>query len=188
MTGKLKDLTMNIDGTQNITIVVNADFREEYDKLKNNDIEVTFKKISYGRSLDANSFLWHLCSEVAKRSSKYSTDGKNEIYREAVRAKGVWKEIYIRSDAVETFIRDWSDHGVGWFADVIDEFTNKQGITYKQIHVYSGTSTYTSAEMSNVIDYVIMIANDLGIPTMTPKEMNKILGKWEKKQLKRGIA
>ena len=188
MTGKLKDLTMNRDGTQNITLIVNADFREEYDRLKDSEIEADIKKVSSRRSLDANAFLWHLCSEIAKRSSKYSADGKNEIYREAIRAKGVWKEVYIRSDAVSTFVRDWSEHGVGWFADVMDEFTNSKGVTYKQVHVYSGSSTYTSAEMSPVIDFVVLQAEDLGIPTITPKELEKLLGRWTVKQQKRGIV
>lgn len=182
MIGKLKDLTINRDGSQNLTVTVQCDFREDYDLLVGKDIKVEIKKYNRARSMSANSYLWELCGEIAKRSSKYSTDGKNEIYREAIRAKGEWKEVYIRSDAVDAFIRDWSEHGIGWFADVIDEFTNKQGVVYKQVHVYSGSSTYDSASMARIIDYVVMIANDLGIPTMTENEKERLIIKWNKKK------
>ena len=40
MTGKLRDLTMNRDGTQNITITVSADMRELFDELQENDVDV----------------------------------------------------------------------------------------------------------------------------------------------------
>jgi DNA mismatch repair protein MutL len=55
MIGKLKDLTMNRDGTQNITLTVNADFREEFDELANGEIKVEIKKYNPARSLDANA-------------------------------------------------------------------------------------------------------------------------------------
>ena len=182
MVGRLSGLTLNRDGSQNITVTIQSDFREKYDELADSDVNVEIKKVSKRRSLEANSYLWVLCDEIAKVSSKYSTDGKNEIYREAVRAKGLWQEVFIRVDAVQKFLNDWAEHGIGWFADVMDEFRGKNGDIYKQLHVYSGSSTYSSLEMSRIIDYVVMIANDLGIPTITQKEKERMLGNWAKKK------
>ena len=125
MIGKLKNLTLNPDGTQNVTITVSADFREEFDRLSKQDIDITIKKASARRSLDANAFLWHLCSEIAARSSKYSKDGKNDVYRDAIRAKGDYEPLVIREDAVERFLNRWSDKGTGWFAEVIDDYKDK---------------------------------------------------------------
>lgn len=181
MVGKLSGLTLNRDGTQNITVTVNADFAREYDELKEKQIEVTIKKASLRRSQDANNFLWHLCSEIAQRSSKYSKDGKEDVYREAIRAKGVYEPLMIRKDAVDRFVSRWREKGSGWFADVIDEYKSQ----YKIVHAYYGSSTYTAAEMSRIIDYVVLTAEDLGIPTITPKELEKLLGKWDVKQNKK---
>lgn len=188
MTGKLKDLTINRDNTQNITITINADFREEFDKLKDSEIEAEIKKVSSRRSLDANAFLWHLCSEVAKRSSKYSADGKNEIYREAIRAKGMYLDLAVMAKDIDGFMRSWGEHGIGWFADVVDTFIDENWNERNLVHAYYGTSIYTSAQLSPVIDYVVIQAEDLGIPTITPKELEKLLGKWTVKQEKRGIV
>jgi len=179
--GKLKDITLNRDGSQNVTVTVQADFREDFDALCNKDVEITIKKASVKRSLDANAFLWFLCGQIAERSSKYSKAGKNDVYRDAIRAKGVYEPLMIRADALERFINRWADKGTGWFAEVIDDYKDK----YKIVHAYYGSSTYTTAEMSRVIDYVILEAEDLGIPTITPKEMEKLLGRWTVKQEKR---
>jgi len=195
MTGKLKDLTMNMDKSQNLTITINEDFREEYDKLKDDNITIEIKKLSGRRSMDANAYLWHLCSEIAKATSKYSTDGKNEIYREAIRAKGEFEPLLVREEAVDFFIKRWSEKGTGWFAEVVDdyvdsnyEFDNIMGDTKekrKEVHAYYGSSTYDKLSMSRIIDYVVLIANDLGIPTMTEKEAEKLLTAWGKKVEKR---
>ena len=103
MTGKLSGLTMNRDGSQNITVTVEADFSSDYDALKDKDVTITIKKFSRRRSLDANNYLWHLCSEIAKRSSKFSKDGKVDVYREAIRAKGEYEPLLVRMDALERF-------------------------------------------------------------------------------------
>ena len=177
MIGKLKDLTMNRDGTQNIILTVQADFREEFDELAGKDVEVTIKKASRKRSQDANNYFWMLCSEIAKASSKYSTDGKNEVYREAIRAKGEFEVMLMRADVIPRFMLRWSDKGTGWFADVIDDYRKD----YKIVHAYYGSSTYDSVSMGHIIDYVVLIAQDLGIPTITSKEKERILELWGKK-------
>lgn len=181
MIGKLKDFTMNVDGSQNITVTVQADFRESYDELKDKELEIEIKKASHRRSLDANNFFWHLCSEIANKTSKYSKVSKEDIYREAIRAKGEYEPLLLREDAVERFINRWADKGSGWFADVIDDYKER----YKIVHAYYGSSTYDTVAMARIIDYVVLQADDLGIPTITPKELEKLLGRWTVKQEKK---
>ncbi len=178
MIGKLKDLTMNRDGTQNITITVQADFREEFDELADKDVSIEIKKYSVHRSMDANNYLWHLCSEIAKKTSKYSTSSKNDIYKEAIKAKGEFEPLVIRKEAVQKFLDRWAEKGIGWFAEVIDDYKDE----YKIVHAFYGSSTYDSTAMSKILDYVILIANDLNIPTMTPKEKERLLIAWNKKR------
>lgn len=186
---------MNRDGSQNLTLTIDSDFRETFDKLKDEKIEVEIKKLSSRRSYDANNYFWFLCGEIAKASSKYSTDGKNEVYREAIRAKGEYEPLLVREQAVDFFIKRWSQKGLGWFAEVVDdyvepvdEYEDIMGDTKerrKEVHAYYGSSTYNTASMSRIIDYVVLIANDLGITTMTEKETNKLLTAWGKKVEKR---
>ena len=178
MIGKLKDLRINRDGSQNLTVTINEDYREMFDTLKDNDINIEIKKASKRRSLEANSYLWHLCSEVAKASSKFSAEGKNGVYKEAVKEQGKFDVIYAREDAAKTFIKKWPEHGTGWLVDVKDKHSNKKGEIFYELHVYYGTSTYDSTEMAHVINYVILQAEELGIPTITPAEEERMLQRW----------
>ena len=181
MTGKLKDLTMNRDGTQNITVTISEDFREKFDELREKDISIEIKKLSRGRSLTANNYFWHLCGEIAKASSKFSADGKNEIYRDAIREKGEWEPLAIKEEAIPRFIEKFSEKGTGWFAEVIDDYRDEFGNKmegYKLVHAYYGSSTYDSASMCRIIDFVVMQAEELGIPTITENEKEKMLAKW----------
>ena len=180
---------MNMDQSQNLTITISEDFRETYDKLKEFPVNIEIKKASGRRSMDANAYLWELCGKIAKASSKYATDGKNDVYREAIKAKGEYEPLLVKTEAVPTFIAKWSYKGIGWFAELVDdyipdEYSDIMGDKvheYSVVHAYYGSSTYDTASMSRIIDYVVMIANDLGISTVTENEREKLLGAWGKK-------
>ena len=178
MIGRLKDLTINRDESQNITVTVDSDFREMFDRLKSEEVYVEIKRAAKKRSRNANDYFWYLCSEIAKASSKYSTAGKNEVYREAIQAKGEFIPLLVKKEALDGFIKKWSDKGTGWFAEVVDEWKE----IYVIVHAYYGSSTYSSATMSHIIDYVVNIANDLGIPTITSTAEAKMLEAWAELQ------
>ena len=65
MVGKLRDLTINRDGTQNITVTVSTDFRPTYDGLAGVEVDVEIKKHRKHRSLDANGYAWVLIDRIA---------------------------------------------------------------------------------------------------------------------------
>lgn len=189
MIGKLKNLSTNPDKSQNITITVTSDCRDLYDELKDSEVNIEIKKTSKRRSLEANAYLWYLCGEIAKATSKFSTNGKDDIYREAIKAKGEWAEVIVPEKGLDYFINNWSERGTGWFAEVIDDeiddFDSIMGDSpdrKKKVHVYFGSSVYSSLSMSHVIDYVVNIASDLGIPTLTENEYEKMMAAWGRKK------
>ena len=53
---------------------------------------------------------------------------------------------------------------------------------YKVVHAYNGSSTYDSLAMSHIIDYVVLIANDAGVQTMTEAEKERLITAWAKKK------
>ena len=122
MFGRLKDLTMNRDGSQNLTVTITSDIRELFDKLKDVEIVIDIKKANKRRSYEANNYLWHLCGEIAKASSKFSNDGKEDVYKEAIRKKGEFEPLLVKEEAVPTFVYRWGEKGLGWFVDIMDEY------------------------------------------------------------------
>lgn len=178
MIGKLKDLTFNGDGTQNITVTVGVNFREAYDKLKDKEVTVDIKKASKKRSLTMNSFCWALCSDIGKAMTP--PEAKEEIYRKAIKAVGVYTPYPLKNEEVETVMRRWSNNGEGWFIEVVD---NSKLDGYKLIHMYYGTSTYTADEMKLLIDWLVDQAEQMQITIPLGKaEQERLLAQWGKKQ------
>lgn len=166
MRGKLRDLTLNRDRTQNITLTVGADFREEFDRLKDKQIEVTIKPFKEKRSVSANDFCWVLCTEIG--NALRPPLPKEEVYRKAIRDVGEYEPLPIKDEAVETFQTRWAAKGVGWFADVIDDSKLKG---YKLVFAYYGSSTYDTQAMSRIIDYLVDEAQQMGLAIDRPEDM-----------------
>ena len=175
MEGWLNGLTLNRDGTQNITVTVSADFGEMYDELKDMPVEIQIKKAQKHRSMEANRYAWVLIDQIAARTHAK----RSEVYRNAIREiGGVSKDMFMQTDAVPVFREIWEKQGLGNQVEVVDE---EPGTGWASIRVYFGSSTYDSTQMSALLDSLIQDAEALGIPTITPKEEERMLGKWEKK-------
>lgn len=174
MTGRLKDLTINRDGTQNITITVQSDFREAFDELAEVDIDIDIKKHSKRRSMDSNNLAWALIDQIAAKVQKK----KSEVYREAIKdIGGVSDIVCVRDFAVEKLIKGWTSKGLGWQADT--EPSKLPGCT--NVTLYYGSSVFDTKQMSDLISILIQDANALGIPTITQAEIDKSLAVWAKK-------
>ena len=177
MEGRLTGFSLNRDGTQNVTVTVAADFGDRYDELKDAAVEVEIKKAHKHRSMEANRYAWVLIDQIAARTHTK----KSEVYRNAIREiGGVSKTMLMKEDAVPVFTEIWEKTGLGNQVEIIsvDEFG------WAEILVYFGSSTYNTAQMSALLDSLIQNAEALGIPTITPKEEERMLGKWARKKEK----
>ena len=175
MTGCLRDLTMNRDGTQNVTVTVTSDFRETFDRLKGSPISVEIKKASKRRTKSANDLCWAMCTDLGNAMKPPLP--KEEIYRNAIRDVGEYVRLQIREDAVQTFLTVWGSRGVGWFAEVAD-LSPKPG--YLMVFAYYGSSTYTQEAMSRLLDYLKADMTSLGLMIpMSKEEEERALRTWQ---------
>ena len=174
MTGRLKDLTMNRDGTQNITVTINADFRNEYDDLSKGEIRIEIKKNSGRRSLDASARAWCIIDKIAECTGV----SKNQVYRNAIREiGGVSDVVCVKNEAVQKLCEGWAEHGIGWQYDT--EPSKLEGCT--NVTLYYGSSVYDVQQMRALIDSLTQEAEAIGISTMSPDEQEKLLERWGKK-------
>ena len=173
MIGHLRDLTMNRDGTQNITITVQADFRETFDMLKDQQLDIDIRKHKEKRSLDANAYAWVLMDKIAKAQRIT----KEEVYQTAImEIGGVSTIVCVQDQAVESLRAGWRKNGLGWISDT---FPSKlDGCT--NVILYYGSSTYDTHQMSTLIDYLIDDAKLYGIETDTPATIQRYKDAWEK--------
>ena len=176
MIGKLQGLTLNRDGTQNITVTVEEDFAATFDALKDHPVTVEIKRVSKGRSKDANAMCWALCSDIGKAMTPPMD--KEQVYRRAIRAVGVYTPVTVVVWDLATIKRRWESHGVGWFGEVVDD----AGTGKKLIHLYYGSSTYTVEEMKRLLDWLVDEAQQMQIPIPLSKaEEERLLERWGKR-------
>ena len=126
-----------------------------------------------GRSLDANSMCWQICTDIANVIGTT----KEAVYKSAIREVGVYTPLPIKAEAVDAFSRIWGNHGIGWFLDVIDE-SKLPG--YKLCFAYAGSSTYDTSEMSRLIDNLVFSAKEIGIQVLSERERSLLIEKWDR--------
>ena len=177
MEGRLTGFSLTPDGDgQNITVTVAADFREEYEALRKAPVEITIKKAVKHRSMEANRYAWALIDQIAIKTHVK----KSEIYRNAIRdIGGVSQEMLMKTEAVPLFTQIWQGKGLGNQVEIID---TEEETGWSSIRAYFGSSTYDTAQMSALLDSLIQEAEAQGIPTITPKEEERMLGKWSAKK------
>lgn len=179
-TGKLVDVALDFfSGKYRLTLEVNEQqsLAEGYDEIKDCEkLAVKITKYRQKRSLDANAFCWKLLHEMAGKLGKPAED----IYRDYIRSFGVCEIIPIRKDAVERWRREWQTKGYGWITENMGECRTLKG--YYNIKCFYGSSSYTTQEMSQLIDAIVQDCKDLGIDTATYDEIERIKMLWQQNQ------
>lgn len=121
------------------------------------------------KSLTANAYMWQLCDKIAKKIKAT----KEDVYRKAIREVGAFTDgIFSRAD-VESIQANWSNNGIGWFAESHGTFGDM--VT---VRLYQGSHIYDGDQMRRLIDYIVDEAKDLGIETMTPDEIERLKQLW----------
>lgn len=178
MTGNLEQMIVGADGITHLTISTRADFREQYDKLKDKECDITIKQHKEKRSLDANAYMWVLCEKIAEVLCMDGTKTtKEDVYRETVRQLGVFRDIPMKRGYEQTLRTAWEMNGIAWITEIIDNQWSNSDFT--MVRCYYGSSVYNTAQLSRLIDALVQDCDALGIDHRTPAEINNLLSLWD---------
>lgn len=134
-------------------------------------LSIEIKPYRARRSLDANAYAWVLMDRLAEKLN----ESKVNIYREYIRHIGGNSEIVcVKNSALERLCDAWGKNGVGWVTDTLP--SKLEGCTC--VILYSGSSTYDTAQMSRLLDLIIQDCKIQGIPTETPDEIARLKALW----------
>lgn len=172
MIANLRDAIPLAGGEWLVSFVTRTPPGEWFDVLKDKPVSVEIKKESKKRSLSQNAFLWALCSDIGKALTPPLS--KDDVYRMAIKAVGVWWEKEVPYFHIETIKRRWESAGVGWFMEVVDNGNPGRKI----VRLYFGTSTYTVDELKVLIEWLIDEAEQLSIPVPAGKERMTLYHEW----------
>lgn len=168
-----KAKTIFEEGTAYICLnVPYRDARKFVGEMKNKRYEVEIKEFRQKRSSDANAYFWTLLDKLAE----VLREPKDELYRGYVKnIGGVSETVCVLDAAVEKLRKGWERNGLGWQTETAP--SKIEGCT--NVVLYYGSSTYNTAQMSRLIDFVIQDCKGCGIETLPPERLAAMLGEWE---------
>ena len=129
------------------------------------DYVCEIKRYRQKRSKNANSYMWELIGQLSQKMNKSTED----IYRNYIKEFGIFRDIEIQPDAVDTLKHVWNAYGLGWFCENVDTVNDMT-----TLRLYYGSSSYNTKQMSVLIDAVIQDCKSVGIETMTPVELSRL--------------
>lgn len=126
-----------------------------------------------GRSLDANAYCWTL---IGKLSDRLQTD-PNDIYRAYMPdVGGNYEIIPVREDKIKAWEKVWCAGHVGRMIEDMGPCRNIRG--YHNVRTYYASSDFDTRQMSRLIELVVADCKQLGIETMTPRELDALVSRW----------
>ena len=139
--------------------------------MKKRKYDADLKEHREKRSLDANAYCWVLLDKLAEATRI----PKDEIYRKAIREiGGVSDTVCVQRKAAARLCEGWASNGLGWFTERSE--SRLEGCV--NVTLYYGSSTYDTAQMSRLIDYIIEDCKALGIETLTPEKLAQMKEEW----------
>lgn len=178
MIGHLKDLMRLAGGEWLVSFTTRDDPRNTFDEMKAAAVKVEIKKASKHRSLSANNYAWVLIDQIAEKSRIKAS----EVYQNAIREIGGVSDVYgVKESAFESFKAIWIGDHLGRQVEIIPG-SNKPG--WVNVRAWKGSSDFDSSQMARLIDSLVQDAEALGIPTVPEKEVERMLGQWQKASCK----
>lgn len=125
------------------------------------DKQYEIKEHKQKRSLDQNSYAWHLITELANEMRM----SKEDMYLKMLKSYGQSEKVSIASEInPKGYFKYYEKIGTGYVKD--KEFTHYQ--------IFKGSSEFNSKEMTIFIDGIIQECQQLGINTLTHDEIAKL--------------
>lgn len=167
------NITMDFDGNMTVSFPVYKEsssavkaFNDGLNDMKDK-LSVEVKEYRRKRSLNANNYMWELCTQIA---NALRTD-KDIVYLQMLKRYGQSQMISIIKDGAEQFKR-----AVKYYEEAGESILN--GKEFVHIKCYIGSSEYDTKEMSILVDGIVSECKELGIETLTPNELSLLKERW----------
>lgn len=182
--GRFHGISRDVDGGLVISFRVFEEKKvlRRLDEIKaDGTIQITAEKVRTSRSLSANAFYWVLCGQLAAKLGISSSRMHNLLLRrygapETVDGEELICFIPDTEKAEETALEADTYH----IKPTSATKTFKDGGVRRMYKVLKGSHTYTTKEMTDLINGIVDECNHAGIATATPDEVKEMMQRYEK--------
>ncbi len=180
-TAKIKDIGRTLSG--NMTVILESrdmDIPVAVELSGLDALDVEIKKRRKRRSLDANAYYWQLLSKLAEASGI----SKNRAHNIMLSRYGQMEEydghlVYVvvpdTPDGAEKALEAETYH----IKPTSQVQKGADGTLFRTYKMLRGSSTYDTKEMSHLIDGLVGECRELGIETLPPRELERMMAAYE---------
>ena len=148
---------------------------ERLDGLSGKELEVEIKPFKKRRGPRANSYFHVLCTKIAEKIGVSMIEVKNRMIAD------YGQVAYDSTGALDWSVKpatfDWT-RSVETHYQPTDRLVNDKGKLYPLYIVMRPSHKYNTAEMARLIDGTIGEAKELGIETMPPEQLERMISAW----------
>ena len=175
--GKLVDASKNIFSQKwRLTFELEGQL-PEVDNISGKDLRITAVQWREKRSLNANAYAHALLTQIAREMGISMTEAKNRIMAEwgqvDTTEDGKQQTVIIRDDIPWERLK-WIHLRPTTKTKILDDHR-----LYRVYLVIAGSHTYDTKTMSRFIDGIVEEAQELGIETLTPAELERMKATWQ---------
>ena len=173
--GRLVDISLGLNRKQRVTIELDRDFREDFTRLKDQELDVEIKKHREKRSMNANAYFHILINKIAAETG----ESDDAVKQRLVVSYGV---VDTDEDGMKIGFKLPAGVNVSKIYPYVRCFDTREenGKSFKCYLVYKHTSDMDTKEMARLIDGAITEARELGIETDTPEQISRYKEAWSR--------
>ena len=176
MKADLYNISFDRSGDSLLTIRTTEDLGELFDRLKDLPVRVEIKQWREKRSMDANAYYWVLLSKAAAVLKISNNRAHNMMLRrygepERMDDQLVYLVLPESEEAEEKALESETYH----LRSTSQVKEGKDGKLYRTYILLKGSSSYDTKEMSRLISGLVDECRALGIETMTPDELSRLM-------------
>lgn len=181
-TGRLVEVSKNWENNKfRLTYEVNEDVTGEVNSIKECEkLNISANKHRERRSLDANGYYWKLLSQIAEilgNSKAYQHNWMLRRYGQLVMFGE--QAAYVVLPDTEEAEKQVDESETYHLKPTSQVREGKDGVMYRTYMMLKGSREYDTKEMSVLIDGTVSCAKELGIQTMTPVEIERMMAAWQ---------
>ena len=138
-------------------------------------LDISVKKHRIKRSLNANAYFHKLVSLIAQKINGNNIAVKNRLIREYGQYEyidGMIPTYMMKAEYEDKILNREGVH----FQTV--GYEHLEGQDYVKFAAMRGSHTYNTAEMSRLIDGTVQEAKELGIETLPPDQLERMIDSW----------
>lgn len=182
-TARIKDIGRTLAGSLTITLESpRLDTAEVMELSKISCVDVEIRKQKRKRSLDANSYYWLLIGKVREVIG----GSNNRLHNTMLDRYGELDRMEDGS-LIPFCIRDDIDHLEFAYPHLkpTQKTLTKGGRVFRWYYQIKGSSEYNTAEMSHLIDGLVGECQEMGIETLPPEELERMMAAYGKRHNKK---